>query len=292
MPAQEGTPLSSLLADATTVRNLSEERPAQEAKRSEILKRTEPTARVRLRPKALEARIAPPSADLSIPALSSAEAASRESKGSAFFTQAPASIVFVPPPVSVQSLVSSSAAMKDGLSLNVTSSASLQSTPPGKLALDPQSPAQRSKGLLAFKQSAFAKNQEAGAFRALAVSASSEKSLWSIGAPAYEGRSKGAIQKSDDGGKTWREVRVSDRAQLYALSSAGRDVWVGGADGALYHSADDGLHWDSLAVVENGTRIIETITRIDVFDGAIVKLKVASGAALISADGGRHWRRE
>jgi hypothetical protein len=101
----------------------------------------------------------------------------------------------------------------------------------------------------------------------------------------------GALRKSDDGGKTWHTVQVDDRARWYALSAAGSNVWVGGANGALFHSVDDGLEWKPIIVADRNERLTDTITGIDARDENWVKLKTRSGDWL-TTDGGAHWRRE
>ncbi|MBV8551874.1 MAG: zf-HC2 domain-containing protein [Acidobacteriaceae bacterium] len=111
-------------------------------------------------------------------------------------------------------------------------------------------------------------------------------SLWSLEVQPN------ALQKSEDGGKTWHSVHVDDHARLDALSSAGTDVWVGGADGALFHSADDGLHWASVIVADETTRLTGTITRIDAIDANSIRLRANPGGYWVTSDGGLHWRRE
>jgi hypothetical protein len=101
----------------------------------------------------------------------------------------------------------------------------------------------------------------------------------------------GALRKSDDGGKTWRTVQVDEQARLYALSAAGSNVWVGGANGALFHSVDDGLVWTPIIVANGSERLTDTITGIDARDENWVELKTRSGDWL-TTDGGAHWRRE
>jgi len=101
----------------------------------------------------------------------------------------------------------------------------------------------------------------------------------------------GALRKSDDGGKTWRTVPVDDRVRLFALSAAGSNVWVGGANGALFHSVDDGLEWKPVFIADDNGRLTETITRIEARDENWVKLTTRSGVWL-TTDGGAHWRRE
>jgi hypothetical protein len=102
---------------------------------------------------------------------------------------------------------------------------------------------------------------------------------------------EGTLRKSDDAGKTWRIIQVDDRARLYALSAAGSSVWVGGANGALFHSVDDGREWTPSIVADHDGRLTDTITRIEARDDNWVKLTTRSGDWL-TLDGGAHWRRE
>ena len=107
-----------------------------------------------------------------------------------------------------------------------------------------------------------------------------EKSLWNL---------DGVLRKSDDGGRTWRVIEVSDSARLYALSAAGSDIWVGGADGVLFHSVNGGLEWKPVVVANTNVRLTDTITGIDARDANRVKLKTQSGDWL-TTDGGLHWQ--
>ena len=87
-------------------------------------------------------------------------------------------------------------------------------------------------------------------------------------------------------------MRVADNAHLYALSSFAADVWVGGADGALFHSADDGLHWTSVSVPDSAAPMHAVITRIELLGGKSVKLTVKGGGQWVTFDAGAHWRHE
>ncbi|HEX4232513.1 MAG TPA: YCF48-related protein [Bryobacteraceae bacterium] len=117
-----------------------------------------------------------------------------------------------------------------------------------------------------------------------------EKSLWSLDANTAD--SRGTIEKSADGGKTWQTIRVSAYARLYALAADGSNVWVGGAGGVLFHSADDGLHWTPVIVGDGQVRLSGTITGIESLGGNSIRLKVQSEVGWLTSDGGLHWRRE
>lgn len=114
-----------------------------------------------------------------------------------------------------------------------------------------------------------------------------EKSVWSLQASS----TRGTVQKSDDGGKTWRTISVDGATELYALSAAKSNVWVGGADGKLFHSVDDGAHWTAIPVADEDTRSTGAIISIDAH-GESITVKTSSGATRTSDDGGVHWRRD
>jgi hypothetical protein len=50
----------------------------------------------------------------------------------------------------------------------------------------------------------------------------------------------GQLQRSEDGGKTWEDVKVADGVTFLVITDIERDVWAGGSGGALYHSSDAG----------------------------------------------------
>ncbi len=115
----------------------------------------------------------------------------------------------------------------------------------------------------------------------------SEGSLWKLAESV-----RGTLQRSEDGGKTWQSVRVDEHSRFYALSVIGAEVWVGGAEAALFHSADNGSHWMPVVVADEEQRLHDAITRIDVRDEKVVRLKTQAGGYWVTADGGLHWRLE
>jgi hypothetical protein len=92
--------------------------------------------------------------------------------------------------------------------------------------------------------------------------------LWTI--------TSGSVQRSNDGGATWKTVPISDQVSFRAVGHFGPDVWAGGSAGALFHSADSGAHWERVATDTTGT---------------IVAIRAgASGEAMVTTDDGRTWR--
>ena len=132
-------------------------------------------------------------------------------------------------------------------------------------------------------------NGMAPQFRSRVAMDERKESIWSL--PALAG-ANGIVQRSEDGGRTWESVQVDGRSRFYALSATGMEIWVGGAEGALFHSVDNGAHWMPVAVADGEERLTDTITRIDVRDNRVVRLKVQGGSSWITVDGGLHWRLE
>jgi hypothetical protein len=114
------------------------------------------------------------------------------------------------------------------------------------------------------------------------------ESIWAL---VDQSDTKGVIEKSGDGGKTWQRVHVDDSSEFTALWSRGPEIWVGGEDGALFHSVDAGVTWTPVAVASQDSRLTETITRIDSSASGAVTLRIQSGGNWVTIDGGAHWSR-
>jgi photosystem II stability/assembly factor-like uncharacterized protein len=102
----------------------------------------------------------------------------------------------------------------------------------------------------------------------------------------------GKLQRSDDGGKTWEEVRVDDKVTFQAIPALGRDVWVGGSGGALYHSSDGGAIWTRVNLSSGGSPTTGTIVSISASSPDLqhITVRTAAGQQWTSEDGGQHWR--
>ena len=57
----------------------------------------------------------------------------------------------------------------------------------------------------------------------------------------------GALQRSTDA-KHWQAMPLNTGVHFLAVVSSGTEVWAGGNGGALYHSTDDGAHWNKIAL--------------------------------------------
>lgn len=100
---------------------------------------------------------------------------------------------------------------------------------------------------------------------------------------------RGHVLVSHDGGGTWTQSRVPTTATLTAVAAAGRSLWAVGHDAVILHSGDAGATW----VRQHALAAEEDMPLLDVyFADARRGLAVgAYGLALVTDDGGVHWRR-
>ena len=111
--------------------------------------------------------------------------------------------------------------------------------------------------------------------------------LWSLS-------TSGKVQRSQDSGRTWEEVRVDDAVTFRAVLAMGRDVWAGGSGGVLYHSSDGGAMWKRVNLSSGESPITETIVAITSGSRDLqhITVRAESGEQWTTEDGGQHWQRE
>jgi len=109
--------------------------------------------------------------------------------------------------------------------------------------------------------------------------------LWSIS-------TSGKVQRSQDSGRTWEEVRVDDAVTFRAVHAMGKDVWAGGS--ALYHSSDGGAMWKRVYLSSGESPGTETIVGITSGSRDLqhIMVRTISGEQWTTDDGGQHWQRE
>ncbi|MGA2609482.1 MAG: YCF48-related protein [Terriglobia bacterium] len=109
--------------------------------------------------------------------------------------------------------------------------------------------------------------------------------LWSIS-------TSGKLQRSQDSGRTWEEVRVDDAVTFRAVLAMGRDVWAGGS--ALYHSSDGGAMWKRVNLSSGESPTTETIVSITSGSRDLqhITVRTESGEQWTTEDGGQHWQRQ
>jgi hypothetical protein len=114
--------------------------------------------------------------------------------------------------------------------------------------------------------------------------------ITSPGAPRWALTADGSLQRSFDMGRTWEPVTVSVETSLRAVSASGFDIWVGGTNGALYHSDDAGDHWVKIQPIAEGQSLTSDIIGVEFPDIESGRLSTASGDVWTTRDGGSTWR--
>jgi len=104
----------------------------------------------------------------------------------------------------------------------------------------------------------------------------------------------GKVQRSQNSGRTWEEVRVDDTVTFRVVHAMGRDVWAGGSGGALYHSSDGGAIWTRANLSSGGSPTTETIVGITSGSRDLqhIMVRTISGEQWTTEDAGQHWQRE
>jgi Photosynthesis system II assembly factor YCF48/Putative zinc-finger len=98
------------------------------------------------------------------------------------------------------------------------------------------------------------------------------------------------LLRSTDNGKTWRAIPVASHVIFLSLEAFGSQVWAGGGDGALYHSADAGEHWLQVKPIADGEALTGDVTQIHFTDTQHGELLTAHHQVWSTEDGGKTWR--
>jgi hypothetical protein len=111
-------------------------------------------------------------------------------------------------------------------------------------------------------------------------------------APRWTLTSEGTLQRSLDFGRSWQTIPVASQASFRALAASGRDIWVGGAKGALYHSSNAGLNWTQVQPVAAGQTLADDIIGVEFPDPLHGKVTSSSKEIWTTEDGGQSWRKQ
>jgi hypothetical protein len=103
------------------------------------------------------------------------------------------------------------------------------------------------------------------------------KILWMVASP-------GVIEKSEDGGTTWKPEYVDTRALLLAgAAPTVRICWVVGANGTILRTTN-GSHWRTIRPP------VETnFVRVEAADASSATVTAMDGRKFATADGGKSW---
>jgi hypothetical protein len=83
----------------------------------------------------------------------------------------------------------------------------------------------------------------------------------------------------------WKPAAGTPHAVFLTIASAGKDVWAGGKGLALFHSPDNGLHWERQTL----PAINADILHIEFSSSTTGILKTRSAGAFFTQDGGKTW---
>lgn len=110
----------------------------------------------------------------------------------------------------------------------------------------------------------------------------SDKRMWAVGGVVAEGRGKGALLSSLDGGLTWQqsELRFLPRS-LFALDDS--SLWSVSERGEVWFSAESGRDWKKLSRQD-------TARRVHFLNSQTGFLVGAKKTFMRTGDGGKTWR--
>ncbi|MGH9528817.1 MAG: YCF48-related protein, partial [Terriglobales bacterium] len=110
--------------------------------------------------------------------------------------------------------------------------------------------------------------------------------------PRWTLAADGTLQRSLDGGISWKPIHVARDHIFRAVAVAGRSVWLGGKLGVLFHSSDSGQHWTQLKTTADRPLPDSDIIGIEFEDELHGKLTTASNESWTTSDAGHTWQKQ
>jgi hypothetical protein len=99
------------------------------------------------------------------------------------------------------------------------------------------------------------------------------------------------LQRSFDSGITWTTALHSGRA-LLSYAASGKEIWVGGKAGDLFHSANGGLSWSQVHPLAQQKVLSDDVTGIELYGPSQVRILTANHQFWKTTDGGNTWENQ
>lgn len=119
------------------------------------------------------------------------------------------------------------------------------------------------------------------------------KSVAAVGLlPRWTLSADGTLQRSFDSGRTWDTITVAGQSRFRALAADGLEIWVGGAQGALYHSSNAGQDWIHVQPSSNGETLTEDIIGVEFVDKEHGTVTTSGQEKWVTSDAGQSWQKQ
>lgn len=110
--------------------------------------------------------------------------------------------------------------------------------------------------------------------------------------PRWTLAADGMLQRSLDGGISWKKIHVAGDHVFRTVAAAGWSVWLGGKKGVLFRSTDAGRHWTQTQPTAGRPLPGSDIIGIEFEDELHGKLTTASNESWTTTDAGRSWEKQ
>lgn len=102
--------------------------------------------------------------------------------------------------------------------------------------------------------------------------------------------SDGTLLRASNANGSWEKISIpGNTVMLHAIATIGSDVWVGGASGVVYHSADAGADWIQVKASANGATLADDVINIEFTSAQQGSLTTSRQQTWTTNDGGQSW---
>jgi hypothetical protein len=105
--------------------------------------------------------------------------------------------------------------------------------------------------------------------------------------PHWRINERGQVERSVGEG-AWQPILTNEKSKMRVVSVFDSDVWVGGEESRLYHSADNGTTWNTVTLPNKDSRE-HAIAHIRFHTQQAGAVDAEDGTSWTTTDGGRTW---